>query len=211
MAARDFLQDDHTARPAILTLVVAVHLAVLLIPWEERVRASDTTARGTLLLIPERNSILPDESRAPSVKLSAVNVDSPSPPSLAPMYVPTETSTGSAMALPDWKQSGAEAAADAARDNYRALGPRPEDPQVKLPASPFRPPPRHKHGETGIDELRNPILWLSENCWLRPRNFAAQPGDPFATVPMTFCSFPFGKKEPRGDLLEHLRKTPPVP
>lgn len=211
MAARDFLQDDRTARPAIFTLVVAAHLVALLIPWEKRSRTADDAARGTLLLIPQRIDILPRVSPDSAVELSAVNVDAPSPPNLAPMYLPTEIPAGSAMALPDWKQSGAEAAADAARDNYRALGPRPGEPAVKLPASPFAPPPRHKFGESDVDEQRNPILWLSDHCWLRPRNFAAQPDDPFAKVPMTFCSFPFGKREPRGDLFDHLRKTPPVP
>ncbi|GFE81628.1 hypothetical protein GCM10011487_36280 [Steroidobacter agaridevorans] len=211
MAARDFLQDDRPARPAIFTLVVAAHLAVLLAPWDERIRAIDGATRSTLLLIPQRIDIRPRLSPDPAVEISAVNVDAPSPPSLAPMYLPTETPTGSAMAPPDWKQSGAEAAADAARDNYRALGPRPAEPGVKLPASPFAPPPRHKFGETDVDEQRNPILWLSDHCWLRPRNFAAQPGDPFAAIPMTFCSYPFGRKEPRGDLFDHLRKTPPVP
>lgn len=211
MAARDFLHDDRAMRPAILAAVIGAHLAVLLIPWEERSRATDGSTSSTLLLIPERVDLVLLASRDPTVKLSAMNVDAPSQPTLAPMHLPTETPTGSAMAPPDWKQSGADAAADAARDNYRALGPRPEEPAVKLPPSPFAPPPRHKFGEQDVDELRNPILWLSEHCWLRPRNFAAQPDDPFATIPMTFCSFPFGKKEPRGDLFEHLRKTPPVP
>jgi hypothetical protein len=127
------------------------------------------------------------------------------------MYLPTESAIGSAMHPPDWKQSGADAAADAARDNYRALGPPPAEPKVKLPPPPFAPEPKHRHGEMDEDALRNPIIWLSANCWLRPRNYAADPGDPFARVPMTFCSFPLGKKPARGDLFEHLRKTPPVP
>jgi hypothetical protein len=210
--ARDFLDEDRAARPAIFTVVVAAHLAALLVPWNERSRRIDSATRGTLLLIPQHTDLVLQRSRDPTVELSVVNVDAPSQPSLAPVDVPGESApTGSAMAPPDWKQSGADAAADAARKEYRALGPRPGEPAVKLPTSPFAPPPRHKYGEADVDELRNPILWLSEHCWLRPRNFAAQPGDPFATVPMTFCSYPFGKKEPRGDLFEHLRKTPPVP
>jgi len=211
VAARDFLHDDRAMRPAILAAVVGAHLAAFLIPWEERSRTTDASAPGTLLLIPERVDLVLLARHDPAVKLSAVNVESPSQPNLAPVQLPTEAHAGSATAPPDWKQSGADAAVDAARDKYRALGPRPSEPSAKAPPSPFAPPPRHKYGEPDVDELRNPILWLSEHCWLRPRNFAAQPGDPFATVPMTFCSYPFGKKQPRGDLFEHLRKPPPVP
>jgi hypothetical protein len=115
------------------------------------------------------------------------------------------------MAPPDWKQSGTEAAANAARKSYRALGPCAEEPKIDAPPSPFEPPPRHKFGELDEDALRNPILWLSANCHLRRKDLQAQPGDPFADVPMTFCSFPFGKRQPRGNLFEHLRKQPPVP
>lgn len=211
VAARDFLHDDRTARPAIFMLVMAAHLAALLVPWDQRSPSVDSAARGTLLLIPQHTDLVLQATRDLSVKFSAIDVDAPSEPTLAPMDSSTQTPTRSAMAPPDWKQSAADAAADAARDNYRGLGPGSAEPSVKLPPPPFAPPARHKFGEADVDELRNPILWLSEHCWLRPRNLAAQPGDPFANVSMTFCSFPFGKKEPRGDLFDHLRKTPPVP
>jgi hypothetical protein len=119
--------------------------------------------------------------------------------------------SGAATASPDWKQSGADAAADAAAKNYRALGPRPIDPHVKAPRSPFKPPPKHKFGEMGEDALENPALWLNENCYIRFENRKAPPGDPFANIPMTLCTFPVGKLEPKGDLFEHLRKPQPIP
>ena len=115
------------------------------------------------------------------------------------------------MVPPDWKQSGVDAAADAASKNYRALGPRAEEPHIKAPRSPFKPPPKHKAGEVGEDALENPVVWLSGNCYLRLENRKAPPGDPFAQIPMTLCVFPVGKLEPKGDLFEHLRKPKPLP
>lgn len=129
------------------------------------------------------------------------------------MTLPSDAAapTGSAMAPPDWKQSGADAAVDAARKEYRALGPRPIDPKVKVPRSPFKPPPKHKHGELGEDALENPVLWLSENCYIRFENRKLPLDDPFRTIPMTLCTFPVGKLKPKGDLFEHLRKPQPLP
>lgn len=193
-------------------LVVGAHLGALFIPLVERLEPiADWPQLGQVFLISapahETPPLSPALDRAPLAKVIA-----DSWPELAPLPLPSESApTGSALAPPDWKQSGEDAAADAAQDHYRALGPRPEEPPVKQSPSPFAPPPRHKYGEVDVDDQKNPILWLSEHCWLRPRNLRAEPGDPFANVSMTFCSAPFGKKEPRGDLFEHLRKTPPVP
>lgn len=214
MAARDFLYDDRASRPAILAVVVGAHLAAFFIELpDERVTDSRYWYTPTSIVPPPPQPSdrrpLPPLTVAPFTNA----ITSPPPPGLAPMDLPSEPSapTGSATALPDWKQSGADAAADAAGKSYRALGPRPIDPQVKAPRSPFKPPPKHKLGELGEDALENPVLWLSENCYVRFENRKAPPGDPFANIPMTLCTFPLGKLEPRGDLFEHLRKPQPLP
>jgi hypothetical protein len=214
VTARDFLYDDRFSRPAILAVVVGAHLAAFFIEWAEK-RVTDPGYWGparSVVLIPAQ----PREQRPlqPLTIAPVTGAITPPPqPGLPPLDLPSEATapSGSAMAPPDWKQSGADAAADAARDNHRALGPPPKEPQVKLPPSPFGGPPRHKFGETDEDALRNPILWLSEHCFMRPKDLHAQPGDPFAEVPMTFCSFSLGKKQARGDLFEHLRKKSPEP
>ncbi|MFC4311350.1 hypothetical protein ACFPN2_19785 [Steroidobacter flavus] len=213
VTARDFLYDERVSRPAIVAVVVGMHLAALLIPLVEKRRVIDHDFQGPgyvrLILEQSRPLRLPPP---PKIAPPQGIVMSPPPPALAPLDATNAaTPAGSAMAPPDWKQSGADAAADAARDNYRTLGPPPKEPQVKLPPSPFAGPPRHKFAETDEDSLRNPILWLSEHCYMRPRDLQAQPGDPFGEVPMTFCSFSLGKKQARGDLFEHLRKPQPVP
>jgi hypothetical protein len=213
VVARDFLYDDRAARPTLRAVVVGVHLAALFIEWPvQRVMDAGWESPGSVLLIPAQ----PREQQLPAPPTIAPirgAITYPPLPGLAPLDVPSEaaSSSGSTMAPPDWKQSGTDAAADAARDNYRALGPPPKEPEVKLPPPPFGAPPRHKSGEIDEDGQRNPILWLGEHCFLRPENFAAQPGDPLATAPMTFCSFSIGKQPARGDLFEHLRKQPPVP
>ncbi len=46
---------------------------------------------------------------------------------------------------------------------------RPKRRKAKRPPSPFCPPPRHQFGEVDEDTLKNPILWLGENCHLRPK------------------------------------------
>lgn len=213
MVAREFLHDDRATRPAILAVVGGAHLAAFFIPLVERLEPIDDWPRlGSVFLIsapPHERPLSPTLDRAPVVPPHADSWDLQDP---APLDFPSESApTGSAMAPPDWKQSGADAAADAASKSYRSLGPRPREPAVKQPPSPFAPPPRHKYGEVDVDEQKNPILWLSEHCWLRPRNLRAEPGDPFANISMSFCSFALGKKEPRGNLFEHLRKEPPVP
>jgi hypothetical protein len=214
VAARDVLHDDRASRPAILAVVIGAHLAAFFIALPDK-RVTDSAYWHTPTSIvpppPEPSKRRP----LPPLTVGRITnaITSPTPPPLAPMDLSSETAapSGAAMAPPDWKQSGMDAAADAARKDYRALGPRAGDPKIKAPPSPFEPPPRHKFGELDEDALRNPILWLSANCYLRPKDLQAQPGDPFADVPMTFCSFPFGKRHPRGDLFEHLRKQPPVP
>lgn len=215
MAARDFLHDDRASRPAILAVVICAHLAVLLVPLVEDPRVSPSFANGLdhgIRLIVEDP---PPLRLPPPPKIASwtLTVASPPQPALAPLALPSEATapTGSAMAPPDWKQSGADAAADAARKEYRALGPRPIDPQVKAPRSPFKPPPKHKHGELGEDALENPVLWLSENCYVRFENRQLSLDDPFRSIPMTLCTFPVGKLEPKGDLFEHLRKPRPLP
>lgn len=213
MAARDFLHEDRAARPAILTLVVGAHLWALLLPLSDKQNTfRDWTRPSSLLFIP----LSPREQRlldAPSAESTSVTVESPPPPILPPLDVDSAPASAD-LALPDWKQSGTQAAIDVARagSNYRPLGPRPrtEEPRVEKPRSPFTEP-RHKKGETDLDPMGNPIMWVSDKCYLRPRNLYAQPGDPFANIPMTLCRFPLGKLEPRGDLFEHLRKQPPQP
>lgn len=214
MAARDFLHDDRASRPAILAVVVGAHLAAFFIELpDERVTdpGNGSLPRSTVL-IPMQPQERPSRPPLTFAPVPAA-ITSPPPPGLAPTNFPSETAapTGSSMAPPDWKQSGMDAAADAAGKNYRALGPRAEEPKIKASRSPFKPPPKHKHGELGEDALENPVVWLSEHCYVRLENRKAPPGDPFANIPMTLCSFPVGKLEPKGDLFEHLRKQQPPP
>ena len=210
---REFLHDDRAIRPAILAVVIGAHLAAFFIPLVERVEPiHDWPRLGVIFLIsdpPHEKPLSPTLDRAPLAKVYADSWQLPDP---APPDLPSESApTGSAMAPPDWKQSGADAAADAARKEYRALGPRPIDPQIKAPRSPFKPPPKHKPGELGEDALENPVLWLSDNCYIRFENRKLPLDDPFRSIPMSLCTFPVGKLEPKGDLFEHLRKPQPLP
>lgn len=214
MAATEFTHD-RAVRSAILALVAVAHLvALLLMPWlEKRDMDRGSAAPSKLLLI--SLPYLESKPATPRPRLTPVPVTSTAP-RLAPL---ADEATGipvsqSAPPLPDWNQSGAQAAIEAVQpDDFRALGPNTarEEPKQKAPRSPFVEPPRHKWGDMDEDAERNPIMWLSNNCFQRPRNLRAQPGDPFAAVPMTFCSFAVGKREARGDLFEHLRKTPQDP
>ncbi len=115
------------------------------------------------------------------------------------------------MAPPDWKQSGMDAAADAARESYRALGPRAQSRKSKHRVLPSNRRHKHKHGELGED-AHGKSRGVAERKLLRALGEPqATPGDPFANIPMTLCTFPLGKLEPRGDLFEHLRKPQPPP
>lgn len=212
MAARDFLQDDRASRPAILAVVIGAHLAALLIDWPEKVIIYEHWwPRTSLVLIPE----IPREQRSlPPMSIAPMTaaITPPPLPGLAPRDSASEVAvpTGSAMAPPDWKQSGANAAADAARKEYRALGPRPEEPKTKMPRSPFKQQrPEHKFGDAGEDVQENPVVWLSENCYVLLENRKAKPDDPFANIPMTLCKYRGSKA--RGDLFDHLRKPQPLP
>ncbi|HEY5759817.1 MAG TPA: hypothetical protein VIU34_28540 [Steroidobacter sp.] len=212
VAARDFLHDDRAMRPAILAVVIGAHLAAFFIPLVERLEPiHDWPRLGVIFLIsapPHEKPLSPTLDRAPLAKVYADSWQLPDP---APLDLPSESApTGSAMAPPDWKQSGADAAADAARKEYRALGPRAEEPKIKMPRSPFKQqPPEHKFGDVGEDVQENPVAWLSDKCYVLLENRKARPDDPIANIPMTLCNFRGSKA--RGDLFEHLRKPQPPP
>jgi hypothetical protein len=203
-------------RPAILALVAGAHLVVvlLLMPLLEKRNMDRGGAAPSKLLLISRPYL--DSKPVPTrPQLTPVPVTSiaPRPAPLADEAIDTPVSQ-SAPPLPDWKQAGAQAAIEAVHpDDFRALGPNSvrEEPKQNALRSPFAEPPRHHWGEMDEDAERNPIMWLSNNCFQRPRDLRAEPGDPFAAVPMTFCSFQLGKREARGDLFEHLRKPPRDP
>lgn len=81
--------------------------------------------------------------------------------------------------------------------------------EPKVPSI-FGGAPRHSFGDEEHDPATEETkIWHSENCYT-----LLAPPDPYASeLPLKFptCMFSIGKREPRGDLFEHLKKPKPLP
>lgn len=116
----------------------------------------------------------------------------------------------------DWNANAAyhasQAVAAATKERYRNLGPRrpgpPPEPEV---ASLFESKP-DVAGEVGEDINGDPVLRLSEHCYQELEKPVPTARDYVDQRPLLRkCLFPFGKREPRGDLFDHLKRDRPLP
>jgi hypothetical protein len=130
------------------------------------------------------------------------------------------TATSQPASLPprqiDWSANATyharKAVEAAAVERYRNLGARrpgpPPEPEVP---SLFEAKP-DVAGEIGEDINGDPVLRLSEHCYQeleKPVPTARDYVDPRPLLQK--CLFPIGKREPRGDLFEHLKRDRPLP
>ncbi len=110
----------------------------------------------------------------------------------------------------DW-DANAELAARSAIDavvreeGYRSFGfPR----QRELPGEEELPSifeePRHEFGEAGVDAFGKPVVWLGGGCYQE----LDKSDDPLRDR-RTMCVLGVGKREPRGDLFDHIKKRKP--
>jgi hypothetical protein len=133
-----------------------------------------------------------------------------------------------AMSPMKWRAAGTLAAqsaveADLAAKRYRHFGfPAPPEPQ-EAPAPSIFEKSAHELGTTDEDVMGNPVVWLSDHCFQPlanskpvktapdlglPTAAKAVPnmGQPKVELPLWKCSWGIGKREPRGDLFDHLKR-----
>ena len=140
------------------------------------------------------------------------------PPAEAISSVPP-ASAGDSPPPVDWEISGAisaEAAIDAIiRDEaYRTLGPKEKQHQIVEPEPPrsIFEEPKRRYGDVAKNALGYDSVWHNEHCYTQLEEpVSARPSATVGDVNPVVCVMPIGKKEPRGDLFEHLKRTYPNP
>ena len=148
----------------------------------------------------------------PPIEPLPITVD-PVEPSVLPVLEPAADSSFAPPA-PDWEGTAREVArAIGSRPERRRFGPEPEEPkQLKSkrpPPSVFeRPLPRvgtavkSPEGET--------ILWVSDNCYIPLESISLTMQDFHkARQGIRQCQIGLGKRKPRDDVFDHLKKPPP--
>lgn len=123
-----------------------------------------------------------------------------------------------AMSPMKWRAAGTLAARSAveaglAAKRYRRFGfPAPAEP-VEAPAPSIFEKSAHEPGTTGEDVMGNPVVWLSDHCYQPLANSKPVKNAPDLGQPTTGqdsvkwkCSWGIGKREPRGDLFDHLKR-----
>lgn len=97
-------------------------------------------------------------------------------------------------------------------ERYRNFGPRKPGPEPDPEPPSIFEPKRQVKGETGVDVHGDPVVRLSEHCYQELEKPVPTARDYGSSLPlMTKCTFPIGKREPRGDLFKHLKKSRPLP
>ncbi|MGH8176143.1 MAG: hypothetical protein ACREV5_07790 [Steroidobacter sp.] len=138
----------------------------------------------------------------------------------ARVRLPSQDPTPESRTAPpvDWQASGALSAQSTVdslirNEGYRDLGPR-RAPPFTEPASPpsVFEEPKHRYGEVERDPAGYDRVWHNERCYTELGSpVSARPTARIGNVVVPKCMMSFGKKAPRGDLFEHLKrdKEPP--
>jgi hypothetical protein len=149
----------------------------------------------------------------------------PPPPVLEPLLFPTEPIEPApflvpeAEALPppreyDWFGDARGVAGELGRKSGAGSSPfaPPEKPERKLKSSPDGPPPLFEKplprvGTTVRTPEGETILWVSDYCYISLGSTSLTMQDFHkAREGVRRCIIPLGKREPRGDLFDHLKK-----
>lgn len=205
-------------RCAIVCIVLGVHGLFVLLFWQVRqstLRRADDNYLTWVRLEPSRRPPAPPPPSPPAPRTAARE-----PAAAAPQAVTRATPAERSDTAPrqiDWAAAAAREASRAARagddSGYRSFGPR------KPGASPEAAPPtifeapKHQLGDEGVDPFGDPIVWLTEHCYKElPRLITTARDLPVQRPLSAFkCVWPAGRREPRGDLFESLKRDRPLP
>jgi hypothetical protein len=201
---------ERSVRPAALVIVIVLHASVLLVS-QTRTRSGDVS-RASVWLDLDVRSVDEDVVRAPEApSAEAVSVG---PEAALAQHAPTIAPPDIAppAAATDWSLSGGIAGQAAIedlvrREGYRSLGPRAQQADATGGAPSIYTTPKHKLGDVEPDPLNYDRVWLSDRCYIelgKPVTPRADAREGFPNIPK--CMFGIGKKEPRGDLFEHLKR-----
>ena len=191
---------------AVLLAVILLHAPLLLVsvgPRRSLVRGSPADVVWLQLTEPERR-VKPLPLQAPQTTPRAVSAAPPRTEDIQPLTI-------RASRVPvDWDANAdlaARSAIDAVvrEESYRSFGfPRKRElPGEEEPPSIFEEP-GHEFGEEGIDAFGKPVVWLSKRCYQE----LDRSDDPLRDR-RTMCILGVGKREPRGDLFDHIKKRKP--
>lgn len=206
---------DTSVRLVAFIAAAALHVP-LFIAWDIRNKPISNADTIRVRWIAEQEPLELQGSAAPALASSATpqaalrTEAAPSRPRVPP--------EGISRPPVDWEISGAiaaEAAIDAiVRDEaYRPLGPREKKHQIVEPEAPrsIFEEPKRRYGDIAPNALDKTSVWHNEHCYTQLEEpVSARPSSVNPLNPVV-CVIPIGKKEPRGDLFEHLKKAYPDP
>lgn len=212
------------ARSLAAGLVVVLHALAALLLWHARSSmhtVKDDSALTWLRLVPDvdvarrpiptRTSPAPVQAEQQRHDPGQPSLESaPSVPALAPVEpLPPRQIDWAAQATFNAKKT----VEDAVTERYRNLGARRTEPQASgSPPSIFSPEAK-SFGDLDRDIDDNPRVRLNEHCYFELDDLILSASDMVTSglPPMVKCSGKVGKREPRGDLFEHLKRERPPP
>lgn len=191
---------------AALLAVILLHVPLVFVsigPRRSLVQRPAADVVWLQLNEPERR-ITPLPSTSAQTAPRAAGAPSPQTEDVQPLTV-------KASRIPvDWHAAtelAARSAIDAVvrEESYRSFGfPRKHELlEEEEPPSIFEEP-GHEFGQEGVDAFGKPVVWLNKRCYQE----LEKSDDPLRS-PRTMCTWGVGKREPRGDLFDHLKKRKP--
>ncbi|MGH8204161.1 MAG: hypothetical protein ACREST_06085 [Steroidobacteraceae bacterium] len=139
------------------------------------------------------------------------------PPAVAPITAPPQPMPdipAAPPATPDWSREAREVAKGFdAGPSYRPFGETPkgpaERPKDQYPPS-IWPKPLPRVGKTVVTPEGETITWVSDNCWVSISSRSLTQKELHdARKGVRMCQIGAGKKEPRDDLFDSIKRPPP--
>ena len=196
------------SRAGAFSIVVLLHVAVIAASWQRLSIQRKNQHFLTWVDIEPRADVPPPEpERAPPVFERDIRMPARRDPAVDPV------SPAISAAPTDWRMSGETAATAAvaailSREGHRALGPneRPR-PESSTPESIFERP-RRKAGDIDVDPAQGrTLIWHNEHCYTELKFPTIKESNAPVGMPSPpKCMAPIGKRQPRGDLFEEMKK-----
>lgn len=156
--------------------------------------------------------VVPERMPPPPVEPLPVTIELVEP-ALMP-FLELAPKTPSSLTASDWEGDARDVArAVGGGPERRRFGPEPQEPlqpkSKRLPPTVFeRPLPRV--GTTVTTPEGETIIWVSDNCYIPIESMSLTMQDFHkARQGIRRCQIGFGRRKPRDDLFEHLKKPPP--
>jgi hypothetical protein len=196
-------------RGCVAFLVIGIHVAVLIIPWDRQAQKRTDPSALTWVNVDAPSRPLP--AAVPATATSKPKTRARWLPD-SPVVRPADTAPAVPVPPVDWHASveaAAKAAAEqiAAGELYRPFGPTDREEADSSSAPSIFEEPRRRAGDIDHDEVQgSTLVWHNDHCYTELRFPTLK--DPNAVVGLSNppkCMQPIGKRKPRGDLFDAMK------